>query len=252
MATEITERLEGLGKQVLKLRDKDGLAWHEIAANVGESMGKTMLAYEFAKVKPSEVVTARNDTEMGKKIVALRDKENLSWGVISARTRTPESTCRGLYTAATGTDTKGLRIGKGGRFPGSSNGARPAKKAPVKKQVAKKAPVKKQVAKKAPVGKKAPGKKAPAKKQSGRSASPGGRTTTAAGKGQLVDADYDTLVERLEGKTIQVEREGRKAEVFKVRSVTRLDGGNVSFIDGRSGNERTVPVASIKRAASAK
>jgi hypothetical protein len=242
MAVEIGDKLADLGKQAVKLRDRDELAWHDVAGTLDTSVGKVMLAYEFAKVAPGDRVTARTDAELGKKIASLRDKEGLSWGRIMARTGYGEQTVRRLYEDATGTSTKGNRIGKGGRHPGSNGSAR---KAPAKKAAAKKAPAKKAPGKRAPAAKKA-AKKAPGKRVAKKAAPSGGGATASNGaKPSIVDMDYDQLVERLEGRAIQVTRSDGKPRAYKVRSVRSLEDGTVEFIDATTGNVHSVTTDSI-------
>lgn len=251
---DITDKLSDLSKKAVKLRDKDELAWHEVAGELETSVGKAMLAYEFGKVKPADRVTAKNDAELGRKIVQLRDKEGLSWGRISARTGQGEQRCRSLYEEATGTSTLGNRIGKGGRHPGSGNGKSPrragaAKKAPAKKTGAvKKTPgVKKATGARKTTGaaKKATGVKKVAKK----SGTATGRTTTSGTKA-LVDMDFDEISERLEGRKIGVQVGGDESKIrtHNVKSVKKLDGDELSFIDAQTGNTHVVKVHSIKRA----
>jgi len=253
---DIAEKLADLSKKAVKLRDKDGLPWHEIAGELGTSSGKALLAYEFGKVAPGDRVTAKNEAELGKKVAQLRDRDGLSWGRIQARTGMGEQTLRRLYTEATGKDTLGHRIGKGGRYPGSTNGKSPtkrtaaAKKAPAKKAVAaKKAPA----VKKATAAKKASGvkKAGGAKKAGGRKSSgtPSGRTTTSAGTKALVDMTGDELKERLTGKRIQVQvadTDRRNTHVVKVVRGYDAKSGNLDFIDNATGNVRTVKVSAIK------
>lgn len=242
---DITEQMTALGKQAVKLRDKDKMAWHDVAGNMDppQSIGRAMLAYNFAKVRPEDRVTARNDDELAKKIVALRKKEKLSWGVISARTGRGEQQCRALFNSVQGPGAdRGDSIGKGGRHPGGGT----AKKAPAKKVVAKKAAAKKAPAKKAassgrPAAKKSGGR-APAKKAA-KSAKGGG---TAPKGHPLVGLDYSDLADKLEGRTITVVREGRKDEHIKVRSVKALNDGEATLID-TDAKTRTIRVQDINR-----
>jgi hypothetical protein len=245
MAVEIGDKLEALGKQAVKLRDKDELAWHDVAGQLEASVGKVMLAYEFAKVAPGDRVTASTDAALGKKIAQLRDKDGLSWARIMARTGYGEQTCRRLYEDATGTSTKGNRIGKGGRHPGT--GGAPAKKAAAKKAPAKKAVAKKAPGKRAPAAKKA-AKKAPGKRVARKAASSGGGATAPNGaKPAIVDMDFDQLAERLEGRGIQVARSDGGTRAYKVRSVRGLENGTVEFIDATTGNVHSVTTDSIKK-----
>lgn len=259
---DITDKLSDLSKRAVKLRDKDDLPWHEVAGELGVAVGKAMLAYEFGKVKPADRVTAATDEALGKKIVALRDKEGLSWGRISARTGHGEGHCRRLYTAASGTSTIGNRIGKGGRYPGDGNGKTPRKAAAAKKAPAKKTGgVKKAVAKKTVGVKKATGakrvggaKKTTAKKAAKQSGTANGRTTTSGGGNPqkvLVEMTLAELQERLQGRKIKIaigdpsEKRFRTLEVLSVRG---LNGDVADVIDAKTGNVRPVHVSAIKAA----
>jgi len=116
-------RLE-LGKEVMALRD-EGVKWAEVNEQVEGGLGALMFAEMCARVKPSERVKYSDSDELGQFVVDLRDNEKLSWGVIAARCNTGEGKIRSAYSTATGADTIGNRIGKGGRFP--TEGERPAK-----------------------------------------------------------------------------------------------------------------------------
>ena len=249
MSKDIAASLATLSKQVEKLRDKEGKAWHEIAGETGQSIGKCILAYEFATVPDDELVSFKqeNAADLGKKVVKLRN-QGMSWGRISARTNVGEQRLRTLFDDAGGNDrsatAKGDRIGKGGRYPGS-NGSTPTKRV-AKKAAAKKSPAKKAPATKKAAAKKQVAKKAPGAKKSRVSASPGGGTTTAAGKVQLVDMDLDGLNERLSGKTIKVTVNGRTQSI-DVKSVRTLEDG-VATLLAVGGNTRTVKVDTIRAA----
>jgi len=249
---DISEKLADLSKEAVDLRDKQELPWHEIAGQLGVSVGKALLAYEFGKVKPKDRVSWTTDAQGGKLVAAMRDKEGLSWGRIQARTGQGEQYLRRLYEEHTGSSTMGNRIGKGGRYPGQAGAPRKAtgaRKAPAKKATAaKKAPAKKAAARKVGAAKKSPTKRVAKKAASST------RRTTASGNGSgpkkdLVDMDYDELSERLEGKRIGVQiGDSERTTTYTVRSVKELDGNNVSFIDAKSGNTRTIKVDAIKRA----
>lgn len=242
---DITDKLADLSKRAVKLRDKDGMPWHEVAGELETSVGKAMLAYEFGKVKPADRVDATPAN-----VKRLRDKEKLSWGRISARTGQGEAHCRALYEEATQTSALGNRIGKGGRYPGSTG------KSPRKAGGVKKAPAKKSAAaKKAPAAKKATGarksggaaKKATgAKKVAKKASSATGRTATS-GSGSLADMNFDEISARLEGRRIRVQTDAG-LKTLSVKSVKSLDGDNLSFIDAKTSNTRTVKVSTIKGA----
>lgn len=102
---------EKVADQIKSLRDDDEKKWAEISEIVDLPTGKAMLWYSVASVPKSKRI--KNAT--ADDVVRLRDDENLSWGDISARCMLSESTCRTMYKDKTGTDSRGLRIGKGGR-----------------------------------------------------------------------------------------------------------------------------------------
>lgn len=249
----VRETLSDLSKLVVRLRDKEGKPWHEISGEAGESAGKCMLAYEFAKVTPADRVTAKNDAEMARKIVNLRSKDKISWGRISARTDLPESRCRTLFETIKGEgSTKGDRIGKGGRYPGTSA---PTKKATTKKAAtAKRAPKKAPSKKGAPAKKTAGAKKSPRKKTAGARKASGGNAggpSTANGEHPFSNLSYDELADRLEGRPITVASTipGGKDRTFKVKAVRKLtDRGELEFSEAANGSVHTVRVSDIKRA----
>lgn len=120
-----------ISDQIVALRE-EGLKWSEISDQVDVPVGKCMLIFDYATVRPKD----RVKDATGQDIVNLRDGENLSWAIIAARTGYPHTACRKLYEDETGKSTLGNRIGKGGRYPGgSSNG----EKKPAAKKVAAKA-----------------------------------------------------------------------------------------------------------------
>jgi hypothetical protein len=235
---ETTERSLGANDpefqaSVVELRDEQEMKWGEIATELECTAGKALLAYLIATIKPKDQIKWKDDEDvLSAAIVKARDTDNLSWGFISAATRpyVAESKVRSLYTAATETDTRGLRIGKGGRYPGDENPngdapAKPAKKAPAKKVAAKKVAAKKA----------APAKKAPAKKAAANKA--------PAAKAQIADMDLDQLKERLNGKTIMVQQGDRKVKIA-VATVLGLENGELSFADKAKKN-RTVVLTDI-------
>jgi hypothetical protein len=229
-------------KQVVKLRDKDQKPWHEIAGETGESAGKCMLAHEMAHLPSGEKVTYKNETELAKKVVKLRDSDALSWGSIVARTDVPESRLRSLYESVKGEgSTKGNRIGKGGRHPGDGVGTTKAPKA------SKRAPAKKTAAKKAPAAKKA----APVKKAAGkRVAKKASGTTKGGGAGShaLLTMTLPELKTRLEGSRITVKGSDDKERIFKVKTVRGAENGNLEFTEATTGNARTVLITNVVRA----
>lgn len=225
-------------KSVVKLRDEDEMKWGEIAEELECTPGKAMLAHMIATIPPRQQIKWKTEEELAEKIVAARNDTTLSWGFIAASTRpvVAESKVRKLFTDTTGTPTRGLRIGKGGRYPGDENpnGDKPAKVAAAKKVPAKKAVAKKAApAKKAGVAKKA----APAKKAA---------NGPAKAKVAIADMDLEQLQERLNGKTIQVQQGDKKVRI-SVASVIKLEDGELSFADKAKKN-RTVLLTDITAA----
>lgn len=209
--------------QVVELRDEQELKWPEVAEQLECQQGKAMLAYLIATIPAKERIKAKTDEEFGEKIVAARDEDQNSWGRISARTGLPESKVRKLYEETSGVSPRGLRIGKGGRWP---EGEKPEKnEAPAKKAPAKKAAATKAVAKKAPAAKKA-----------------------AAPKGNpLLKMDEDQLRTRLTNKIVTIDRGDARPERISIKSVKSLDGDELNVID-KDGKARTILVADITKA----
>jgi hypothetical protein len=201
---KIVEFDKELSDQIVALRN-DGSKWDEISSATGVPTGKAMLIFDHATVKPKD----RIKDATGKDIARLRDQENLSWGMISAITRYPESSCRSLYEEQTKRSTRGLRIGKGGRYP---NGESAPKSSTTKKTVAKKAGA---VAKKA----------APA-------ASP------LAGKSE------DEVKAAVEGYAIKVLTDNGTEETIKVKAVTKVTKTTMALRDAE-GQGRTVKLATV-------
>jgi hypothetical protein len=251
-AGTIRDKLAPLGKRVKKARDS-GKQWDDIAEEEGEGQGKCMLAYLCVT---EELVTAKNEDMLNKRIVALRDNQQLSWGVISARVDRTEGHVRTVYLNETGVNSRGLRIGKGGRYVNGDGPPEGSKsKAPVKKvtKVDKAKNVAKAAKEKAAARKSggATKKAAPVKKASGRAASPKGGTSTAPSgkKSPLLDMTLGALKDRLEGESITVLREGTtKTEKFTVKTVKSSADGVLDFTDARTGNVRHVRIEDIKAA----
>lgn len=203
--------------QVVKAK-KAGSSFAEIADELDISVGKAKLFYLVGQVDPTDRIEAKNDADLAKKVVAARDKDKLSWGVISARTGVAESRLRKIYTDTTGNDTLGNRIGKGGRFP--SNEVRPP--APAKAKTA-------------------------AQTKADKAESAPAKVSAEAAKVPIADMELPQLKTRLNGKTITVEREGGKMERITVSKVTRLKDGEMTLSD-KDGKSRTVLIAQIRKA----
>lgn len=242
----IRENMVDLAKQAVDLRDKQELAWHDVAGRMDVSVGRAMLAYNFGKVKPSERVKADSDEALARAIVKLRDNEELSWGIISARTGEGEMRCRALYESVKGPgSTKGNRIGKGGRYPGGGGGKKPIKKATAKKAPAKKTTaVKKSTgAAKRPTKKAAGARKAPARKAA-KAGSSGG---SAPGTHPLSGLGLTELKSRLEGKPITILKGSGKDENLKIRTVKDLDAADTLTVITENGNQRNFVVTAVRR-----
>lgn len=226
-----------LGKQVKEIREsEEKKTWAEIAADLEIGTGKVMLAYNYASVRPKD----RIKDITPKQVVELRDKEKLSWGIISARSAVPESRLRKMYEDQTGNSTKGNRIGKGGRYvSGVTPPAKPAKSAPAKKASA----TKKATAEKAPA-KKSTKKATPAKKASKEAAHAG---APKRGTVDLKSMDFGGIQERLTGKKIvRTNSKTGKGEEIRIKKVTDLTDGELTFLDD-GGRQRTVKVEAITR-----
>lgn len=104
---------------IVKLRDKEGLPWEEVASKVGLHVGTARLYY--MEVKSGAPVEAN-----AKAVLKARDDEKLSWGAIQARFRISKARALKLYAEAGG-DASNSYIGKGGRYlPQHRNGDSPA------------------------------------------------------------------------------------------------------------------------------
>lgn len=214
------EEAKDHGPQVVKLKN-GGSSWAEIAEKLGISQGKAQLAFLRENTPAEDRINAKNEADLAKRIVSARDKDKLSWGIISARSGVPESRCRKIYEEATGTSSRGNRIGRGGRFP--SDEVRPAK--------APKAPK----AKTAKEAKEAKSDDTPAK------------VTAEQAKKPIGDMDLGELKARLNGKTITVNNEGGGSRRIAVKSVKALKDGEMRFAD-KDGKTITVLVAQIAKA----
>lgn len=183
----------------------------EIAKSEGVAKGQVALALLRGRVpvKSRQLLEDDEDT-LAKETVRLRNDESLSWGIISATLGVPESRVRTVYSEATGSPHKGNRIGKGGRHPGDVNGA------------------------KSPAAKKAAGstKKAPAA---------GGKVVP------IREMDLEQLQGRLDGGTTITVGRGTKSTKHKVKNVTGLTNGEMTFADAK-GAARTVKVNDITKA----
>lgn len=69
---------------IVSLRDEGENSWADIAQETGATAGLCMLLYKAATTPKSERIFG-TDKEMAKAIAVARDKENQSWGTITAR-----------------------------------------------------------------------------------------------------------------------------------------------------------------------
>lgn len=207
----------GIEAEVVKFRDTDEMKWDEIADKLSTTTGKVLMAYGNAKIGNKRL--KGTPEERSAHVVRLRDEEDMSWGQVMIVTGLNEGYVRSRYTELTGTDTRGLNLGRGGRRPldwaGEVNGSAPAKKAVAsKKAAAPKAPPK-------------------TKKES-------------TGKVGVGDLDLDGLKERLEGAAVMIQR-GDKTETIQVSKVQGLKSGAVTVSTHPNGSSRTFKVADISK-----
>lgn len=222
-----------LAKQVAKMRDGEQ-SWSEISDELGISAGKAMLLNMYARVDDDDRITG-NDTQIAKAVVKER-KAGASWGVLMARTGLGEARLRSMYTDQTGEDTKGNRIGKGGRYPGD-----------VKPDDEDAAPAKKSAKKAAAPAKKA-AKAAKAGKAQGAEKSPLADAVNPTGNSPLVDWPLEKLKERLDGKTIKVVGDNDTVRSIKVRSIKKKTKDGEVHLTDQDGKSRTVLAVHIKSA----
>lgn len=219
-AKKTTEETEF--EAVLRLRDEEGKPWAEIAEELGLNQGRCMSLYMTASVKPKDRIKFDDDDDLAKQVVRLREKDLLSWGLISARSGVGEGKLKRLFEEASGTPALGHRIGRGGRFPTNGDRPAPAEKAPkAKKQSAK------------------------AKKEAEVEAA---AKVTVDPKKNLVDMTLPELQKRLNGKTITVARDGGKTEKIGVKNIKSYKNGEVVLVDAKGGKSRTVLMAAITKA----
>lgn len=219
-AKKKTAAEETPGDKIVRLRDEEEQSWADISEEMGIGQGRCMFLYMQANVKPSDRIKFDDDDDLAKQVVKLREKELLSWGMISARSGVGEAKLKRLFEEASGTPALGNRIGKGGRFPAgegaSENGGASTKKTSAKA---------KKVAEKEAAGKVKVDPKKP-----------------------LVDMTLPELQARLNGKTIQVAREGGKNEKIAVKNIKSYKNGEVVLVDQKGGKSRTVLMAAIVKA----
>lgn len=193
--------------QVVDMR-ADGKKWEEIAEELDIKPGKAMFLEMQAQVTPKTRITWKDDDELAEKVVAARDDELLSWGQIAARTGLSEGKLKRLFGTAVGERAFGHRIGKGGRFPSGMD--KPEK---------------------------------PTSNGAGKAT--GATKKTAAGKLPPLASLKTTeqFAERLDGKNIKINRNGKETKVG-VKAVKEFKDGTISFISDR-GQSRSVKVEEV-------
>ena len=105
----------------------EGQPWHEVLKETGLSHSQAerhefrfkmwLWATDKALVDGdwSVIKLPADDVKAGQ-VIAKARAQGISWGVLGERCNTSESRVRKLFALATGTKSKGLRMGKGGRF----------------------------------------------------------------------------------------------------------------------------------------
>lgn len=225
-----------LGKQIASMRD-EGQSWADIADTLEIKPGKAMFLHMCATVKPSEKITFKDDADLAKKVVAARDKENLSWGTIMARTGLSGGKLRQLYEEASGTSTLGQRIGKGGRPPGSGNGAAGTKPKGAAKKGAARAT------------------KTASKKRAGAAKKGAAKSSGELGPGVVGDdGEYIPLAnlrlgelkDRLEDQVIGIRTEhATRLQKFRVARVIKTNDGVATLKQAENGAIRDVILAHV-------
>lgn len=219
---------DDLIEAIVDARESQGLSWSEIKEmSGGMAMGKLMFLRDVGTVDEKDRIKFRTEADLPAKIQAARD-ENVSWGLIAARTGLPPSRIRKIYEDEYGEGSSRLDGGME-RVKGRRGVvAEPPEPKPKKEKAAAKP-------------KKAAAKKAPAKKAS--TAKSDSTLPTP-----LVEMDLEQLQERLDGKTITVKNETTgKLGRIKVKSVTATDGEEMEFVAG-NGATRTVVISKIQKA----
>jgi hypothetical protein len=239
-------------EQVKKLVD-GGASIAEAAKKVGIATGLAKRLYNKAAVNPKDRIVG-SDKEVAKKIAVLRDKENVPWPVIRARTGMSPKQMRDLYEDATG------KSWRDSGAAASTNGKPKAKSAAKAKTTAKRTTTKAKAngkTKAAPRARRAKSKST-AKAESAQA--PVGQTKREqrsrrnAENEKVLDAlhdldtDNDTIPAMLEGKTITVtfdingnKQKPREYQVTKVKDVGMSDreGRIVHYLDENKQNRVT-------------
>lgn len=242
-------------EQVKKLVD-GGMKLGEAAKKVGITAGLAKRLYNKANVSGKDRIVG-NDKEVGKKIAALRDKEDVPWPVIRARTGMGPKQMRDLYEQTTGKHWR-----ESG--PAKSNG-----KAKTKTTARDTAAKSKATSKRTTVKAKANGKPAAARGRRAKPKSTAKATVTKQPAGQTkreqrsrrnaenvkvldalhdLDTDNKLIPAMLEGKTITVtfdingnKQKPREYQITKVKDVGFSDreGRIVHYLDENKQNRVT-------------
>lgn len=206
--------------EIQRLRDDEGMQWAAIVEESGIGQGRCMLLYMYASVEDSDRITAKNDAELGKKIVAARGA-GLSWGQIMARAQISENKARKLYEETTGESTIGNRIGKGGRYAAGAERPEPAPKVAKANGAAKATGTTKKAAAAAPAA------------------------SSGTGTKNVNDMTLEELQARIDGKSIVVKK-GTGQETIKVKVVKGLKDGAIS-LSTEDGKQRVISLENIKK-----
>jgi len=109
-----------MGQAGKRATDKDLPMKHLVNANVTYSRAwqivtMALLEHFQPELIVPEAVKASKD-QLGQAIVAMRDQQANSWGLIGCRAGLPEGAIRKMYKLNSGKLDRGQRIGHGGRF----------------------------------------------------------------------------------------------------------------------------------------
>lgn len=93
-----TERLQDLDKapRIEKMREQ-GKTWGEIAEKLKMTAGRAQFIVLAASVRPKDRIKYADLNDAGKKIVAARDKDKVSWPLLAARIGLTEGRVKDIY-----------------------------------------------------------------------------------------------------------------------------------------------------------
>lgn len=119
-----TERLADLDKapRIEKMREQ-GKTWGEIADKLKMTAGRAQFIVLAASVKPKDRIKYADLDDAGKKIVAARDKDKVSWPLLAARIGLTEGRVKDIYRRV---KAGGSAAGERGKR--SSNGSKASAK----------------------------------------------------------------------------------------------------------------------------